>query len=180
MIDERLERAAITLFKESTNWAKTPDRDMVLHLWNMQMEAIRDSFRAKARAVMVELDRQPETPADAGNTPPEGLKYILTDLSVPVAWDGHNIIWKGEWTTAFPLDHTTIPQCPGLGLPHREHPWRRQGWIRDTSTTILLERCAYCGHTTATTLSVEDANERTWELDESDYGPYGSIEGEES
>lgn len=125
MIDERLERAAIALFKESTNWAKTPDRDMVLHLWNMQMEAIRDSFRAKARAVMVELDRQPETPADAGNTPPEGLKYILTDLSVPVAWDGHNITWKGEWTPAFPLDHTTIPQCPGLGLPHREHPWRR-------------------------------------------------------
>ena len=169
MIDERLERAAIALFKVSTNWAKTPDRDMVLHLWNMQMEAIRDSFLAQARAVMVELDK-----------PSEGLKYILTDLRVPVAWDGHDITWKGEWTPAFPLDHTTIPQCPGPGLPHRERPWRRQGWIRDTSTTVLLERCAYCGHTTATTLSVEDANEGTWELDESDYGPYGSVEEEDS
>ena len=180
MIDERLERAAIALFKESTNWAKTPDRAMVLHLWNMQMEGIRDSFRAKARAVMVELDRRPETTSDAGDTPPEGLKYILTDLRVPVAWDGHDITWKGEWTPVFLLDHTTIPQCPGPGLPHREHPWRRQGWIGDTSTTVLLERCAYCGHTTATTLSSEDANDGTWELDESDYGPYGSIEEEES
>ena len=176
MIDERLERAAIALFKASTNWAKTPDRDMVLNLWNIQMDAIRDSFRAKARAVMVELDKPSETPADAGDT----LKYILTDLRVPVTWDGHSITWKGEWTPAFPLDHTTIPQCPGPGLPHREHPWRRQGWIGDTSTTVLLERCAYCGHTTATTLSSEDANEGTWELDESDYGPYGSIEEEAS
>lgn len=70
MIDERLERAAIALFKASTNWAKTPDRDMVLNLWSMQMEAIRDSFRAKARAVMAELDEPSdmEPPADMGNT----------------------------------------------------------------------------------------------------------------
>lgn len=64
IVDERLERAAIALFKESTNWAKTPDRDMVLNQWNMQMEGIRDSIRAKAHAVMVELDE----PADMGNT----------------------------------------------------------------------------------------------------------------
>lgn len=64
IVDERLERAAIALFKESTNWAKTPDRDMVLNQWNMQMEGIRDSIRAKAYAVMVELDE----PADMGNT----------------------------------------------------------------------------------------------------------------
>lgn len=64
IVDERLERAAIALFKESTNWAKTPDRDMVLNQWNMQMEGIRDSIRAKAHAVMVELDK----PADMGNT----------------------------------------------------------------------------------------------------------------
>ena len=70
MIDERLERAAIALFKASTNWAKTPDRDMVLNLWSMQMEAIRDSFLAKARAVMAELDEPSdmEPPADMGNT----------------------------------------------------------------------------------------------------------------
>lgn len=70
MIDERLERAAIALFKASTNWAKTPDRDMVLNLWNMQMDAIRDSFRTKARAVMAELDEPSdmEPPADMGNT----------------------------------------------------------------------------------------------------------------
>lgn len=64
IVDERLERAAIALFKESTNWAKTPDRDMVLNQWNMQMEGIRDSIRAKAHAVMAELDE----PADMGNT----------------------------------------------------------------------------------------------------------------
>lgn len=64
IVDERLERAAIALFKESTNWTKTPDRDMVLNQWNMQMEGIRDSIRAKAHAVMVELDE----PADMGNT----------------------------------------------------------------------------------------------------------------
>lgn len=64
IVDERLERAAIALFKESTNWAKTPDRDMVLNQWNMQMEGIRDSIRAKAHVVMVELDE----PADMGNT----------------------------------------------------------------------------------------------------------------
>lgn len=64
IVDERLERAAIALFKESTNWAKTPDRDMVLNQWNMQMEGIRDSIRAKAHAVIVELDE----PADMGNT----------------------------------------------------------------------------------------------------------------
>lgn len=64
MIDERLERAAIALLKASTNWAKTPDRDMVLNQWNMQMEGIRDSIRAKAHAVMVELDKT----ADMGNT----------------------------------------------------------------------------------------------------------------
>lgn len=70
MIDERLERAAIALFKASTNWAKTPDRYMVLNLWSTQMEAIRDSFRAKARAVMAELDEPSdmEPPADMGNT----------------------------------------------------------------------------------------------------------------
>lgn len=68
MIDERLERAAIALFKASTNWAKTPDRDMVLNLWNMQMDAIRDSFRTKARAVIAELDEPSdmEPPADMG------------------------------------------------------------------------------------------------------------------
>ena len=64
IVNERLECAAIALFKESTNWAKTLDRDMVLNLWNMQMEGIRDSIRAKAHAVMVELDE----PADMGNT----------------------------------------------------------------------------------------------------------------
>lgn len=64
IVDERLERAAIALLKASTNWAKTPDRDMVLNQWNMQMEGIRDSIRAKAHAVMVELDK----PADMGNT----------------------------------------------------------------------------------------------------------------
>lgn len=64
IVDERLERAAIALLKASTNWAKTPDRDMVLNLWNMQMEGIRDSIRAKAHAVMAELDK----PADMGNT----------------------------------------------------------------------------------------------------------------
>ena len=64
IVDERLERAAIAMFKESTNWAKTPDRDMVLNQWNMQMEGIRDSIRAKAHAVMVELDKT----ADMGNT----------------------------------------------------------------------------------------------------------------
>lgn len=70
MIDERLERAAIALFKASTNWAKTPDRYMVLNLWSTQMDAIRDSFRAKARAVMAELDEPSdmEPPADMGNT----------------------------------------------------------------------------------------------------------------
>lgn len=70
MIDERLERAAIALFKASTNWAKTPDRYMVLNLWNMQMDAIRDSFRTKAHAVMAELDEPSdmEPPADIGNT----------------------------------------------------------------------------------------------------------------
>ena len=64
IVDERLERAAIALLKASTNWAKTPDRDMVLNQWNMQMEGIRDSIRAKAHAVMVELDKT----ADMGNT----------------------------------------------------------------------------------------------------------------
>lgn len=64
IVDERLERAAIALLKASTNWAKTPDRDMVLNLWNMQMEGIRDSIRAKAHAVMAELDKT----ADMGNT----------------------------------------------------------------------------------------------------------------
>lgn len=70
MIDERLERAVIALFKASTNWAKTSDRYMVLNLWSTQMEAIRDSFRAKARAVMAELDEPSdmEPPADMGNT----------------------------------------------------------------------------------------------------------------
>lgn len=70
MIDERLERAAIALFKASTNWVKTPDRYMVLNLWSTQMEAIRDSFRAKARAVIAELDEPSdmEPPADMGNT----------------------------------------------------------------------------------------------------------------
>lgn len=64
IVDERLERAAIALLKASTNWAKTPDRDMVLNQWNMQMEGIRDSIRAKAHAVMAELDKT----ADMGNT----------------------------------------------------------------------------------------------------------------
>lgn len=70
IVDERLERAAIALLKASTNWAKTPDRDMVLNQWNMQMEGIRDSIRAKARAVMAELDEPSdmEPPADMGNT----------------------------------------------------------------------------------------------------------------
>lgn len=79
MIDERLERAAIALFKASTNWAKTPDRDMVLNLWNMQMDAIRDSFRTKARAVMAELDEPSdmEPPADMGNT----LIVIAKDIA---------------------------------------------------------------------------------------------------
>ena len=71
MIDERLERAAITLFKESTNWAKTPDRDMVLHLWNMQMEAIRDSFRAKLVPSWSNWTGSPKRPPTPGTPHPK-------------------------------------------------------------------------------------------------------------
>lgn len=91
MIDERLERAAIALFKASTNWAKTPDRDMVLNLWNMQMDAIRDSFRTKVRAVMAELDEPSdmEPPADMGNTLIVTAKDITDDPA--------DVVDQAEW-----------------------------------------------------------------------------------
>lgn len=62
MPDDRIEKAAIAVFKAQTNWAKTdPDRETVEALWNMQMDAVKDSFRRSAKAA---LDSQTGTPDD--------------------------------------------------------------------------------------------------------------------
>lgn len=62
MQDEHIEKAAIAVFKAQTNWAEPdPDRETVEALWDMQMDAVRDSFRRSAKAA---LDSQTGVPDD--------------------------------------------------------------------------------------------------------------------
>lgn len=62
MQDDRIEKAAIAVCKAQTNWAEPdPDRETVEALWNMQMDAVKDSFRRSAKAA---LDSQTGVPDD--------------------------------------------------------------------------------------------------------------------
>lgn len=62
MPDERIEKAAIAVFAAQTNWADlNPSEDQIRDLWDIQMDAVRDSFRRLAQAA---LDSQEDQPAD--------------------------------------------------------------------------------------------------------------------
>lgn len=62
MPDERIEKAAIAVFAAQTNWADfNPSEEQIRDLWDVQMDAIRDSFRRLAQAA---LDSQEDQPAD--------------------------------------------------------------------------------------------------------------------
>lgn len=62
MQDDRIEKAAIEVFAAQTNWADpNPSEEQIRDLWDMQMDAIRDSFRRLAKAA---LDSQEDQPAD--------------------------------------------------------------------------------------------------------------------
>lgn len=62
MPDERIEKAAIAVFAAQTNWADlNPSEEQIQALWDVQMDAVRDSFRRLAKAA---LDSQEDQPAD--------------------------------------------------------------------------------------------------------------------
>lgn len=62
MPDERIEKAAIAVFAAQTNWADlNPSEEQIQALWDVQMDAVRDSFRHLAQAA---LDSQEDQPAD--------------------------------------------------------------------------------------------------------------------
>ena len=62
MPDERIEKVAIAVFAAQTNWADlNPSEDQIRDLWDIQMDAVRDSFRRLAQAA---LDSQEDQPAD--------------------------------------------------------------------------------------------------------------------
>lgn len=62
MPDERIEKAAIAVFAAQTNWADpNPSEEQIQALWDIQMDAVRDSFRRLAQAA---LDSQEDQPAD--------------------------------------------------------------------------------------------------------------------
>ena len=73
MPDERIEKAAIAVFAAQTNWADpNPSEEQIRDLWDIQMDAVRDSFRRLAKDA---LDSQEDQPADLDweNAEPQDL-----------------------------------------------------------------------------------------------------------
>lgn len=104
--------------------------------------------------------------------------------TLPDLWDWEPVTW-GEWITPppstlvlhLPVEATACDQCGTIGeilLAFGKRPARHD--LGETTPTKNLHayRCADCGHNT-----VHD--KRTgehWDLDESDYGPAGSVRPE--
>ncbi len=103
---------------------------------------------------------------------------------LPSKWDGSEIAW-GAWEKRLrtSLDFIISPACEGCrsttslweatGWWMRHHridlgcEWERRG-MRNFHAT----RCGWCGRTTVFTMHDGQA----WDLDETDYGPAGSLD----
>lgn len=126
MPDERIEKAAIAVFAAQTNWADlNPSEDRIRDLWDIQMDAVRDSFRRLAQAA---LDSQEDQPADLDweNAEPKDLDSRTVKA---VTKDG--TIVRGR-TVAL---HGSIDQLiiggilqPLLMRLPGEHWWLASGW----------------------------------------------------
>lgn len=104
------------------------------------------------------------------------------DRDLPPKWNGQHVIWDA-WAAEepparhrVPLDAPTCWKCGSTATPRScsgvlEQPSRRfaVAWGR-----IYVSRCADCGLDTV----YDPAMDAIWTLDESDYGPTGSVEPE--
>ena len=111
--------------------------------------------------------------------------HVVPDLPevqtrpLPVAWDGKPVTW-GDWenhqttfTLHAPPEEWACHRCGGM----HGHDTAR-GVIQDASLTprkLWAMRCRTCGHDTITEWDHKH-QWRTWDLDETDYGPDGSWE----
>ena len=118
----------------------------------------------------------------------------LLDERLPVRWDGEIIHWTDRWTDIGDMLFLcgnnrlrTLQACPGTDSrrrwnqhrPHLWKPWSITG--RTTRSRLCLMRCGVCGLTIVEEDPFDGSEEKTWQLDEPDYGPDGShaiIQGE--
>lgn len=118
----------------------------------------------------------------------------LLDERLPVRWDGEIIHWIDHWTNIGDMLFLcgnnrlgTLQACPDTdsrrrwnrGRPHLWKPWSITG--RTARSRLRLMRCGVCGLTIVEERPFDGSEEKTWQLDESDYGPDGShavIQGE--
>lgn len=118
----------------------------------------------------------------------------LLDGRLPVRWDGEIIHWTDRWTDIGDMLFLcgnnrlrTLQACPGTDSrrrwnqhrPHLWKPWSITG--RTTRSRLCLMRCGVCGLTIVEEDPFDGSEEKTWQLDEPDYGPDGShaiIQGE--
>lgn len=101
---------------------------------------------------------------------------------LPLAWDGVPIVWE-QWSKRIvsSLDFALgPPSCTGCDL--HSSLWSATGWWarsamgsqwqRRGMRNFHAERCGWCGHTSVFTRH----DEQSWDLDETDYGPAGSLD----
>lgn len=118
----------------------------------------------------------------------------LLDERLPIRWDGEIIHWTDRWADIGDMLFLcgnnrlrTLQACPGTDSrrqwnqhrPHLWKPWSITG--RTTRSRLCLMRCGVCGLTLVEEHPFDGSEEKTWQLDEPDYGPDGShavIQGE--
>lgn len=110
---------------------------------------------------------------------------ILLDERLPVKWDGEIIHWIGQWVHVgdmlFVCGRNGLKEeraCPGpdgrnrWNRPHLWKPWSIMG--RTVHSRLWLMRCGVCGLTLVEEKPNDGGEAKTWQLDETDYGPDGS------
>lgn len=86
---------------------------------------------------------------------------------LPPLWDGQPIKWRG-WNPGFRLTHFA-QVCDRCG--NTEPPDSNYGLVNNR-IRMLAYRCTKC----RLDLVVDILGDRTWVLDDDDYGPGGSVE----
>ncbi|MBT1162185.1 hypothetical protein [Bifidobacterium sp. SO1] len=96
---------------------------------------------------------------------------ILPDERVPPAWGGIQLTWIG-WMppiTRFLCANNDLRKTELCqNCRHAWLPYSNQGHTSNWRLTISLERCGFCGYTTAET-QVNGEPAQDWILDETDY-----------
>ena len=123
---DHIEKTAVAIFAAQTNWADpNPSEEQIQALWDMQMDAIRDSFRRLSKAA---LDSQEDQPADLDweNAEPK----VLNSRTVKAVTKDGTIVRGRTVAIHGPIDQLTVEGIlqPLLMRLPGEH-WRlASGW----------------------------------------------------